>query len=97
MRISSQQNTNFRTVSEADKTKYAERRAAIEKFNRDYPNMAEKILNFSAMPTYIYVAASQIIQKDDGTSYVALFNTQPSGKVRFFSQVQRLLTTASLQ
>lgn len=34
---------------------------------------------------------AQIIQKDDGTSYVALFNTQPSSKVQFINQVQRVL------
>lgn len=36
---------------------------------------------------------AQIMQKDDGTSYVALFNTQPARKVQFFAQVQRLLAT----
>ena len=33
------------------------------------------------------------MQKEDGTSYVALFNTEPPQKVRFFAQVQRVLTT----
>ena len=34
---------------------------------------------------------AQIIQKDDGTSYVALFNTQPGSKVQFINQMQRVL------
>ncbi len=34
---------------------------------------------------------AQIIQKDDGTSYVALFNTEPPSKVMFFRQVQKVL------
>jgi len=38
---------------------------------------------------------AQIIQKDDGTSYVALFNTQPGSKVQFINQVQRVLLSYS--
>ncbi len=34
---------------------------------------------------------AQIIQKDDGTSYVALFNIQTPSKVQFINQMQRVL------
>jgi len=34
---------------------------------------------------------AQVIQRDDGTSYVALFNMQPGSKVQFLNQVQRVL------
>lgn len=34
---------------------------------------------------------AQVIQRDDGTSYVALFNTQPGQKFQFLAQVQKLL------
>jgi N-acyl-D-amino-acid deacylase len=38
---------------------------------------------------------AQIIQRDDGTSYVALFNTQPGSKVQFINQMQRVLLSYS--
>jgi len=65
--LENQPNEYFNALPEDLKTKYLERRAAVETFNKDYPGMAEKILNFSDMPSYIYVSASEIIQEDNNT------------------------------
>ncbi len=66
-RIISQPNAYFAALPEDLKTKYIERREVLEKFNKEHPDMAQKILDFSAMPSYIFISAAQILQKNDNT------------------------------
>lgn len=67
LRISSEPNVPFSELSENERAKYLERRTIFEKFSKEYPDAAEKILNFSTVPSYIYVSASKVIQKTDDT------------------------------
>lgn len=67
IRISSEKNLPFSELPESDRTKYLERREIFQKFIKEYPDAAEKILNFSTVPTYMYVSASKVIQKNDDT------------------------------
>lgn len=62
-----QPNAILASLPEKVRNKLLERRLAVEKFNRDNPQIAGQISSFSAIKGYVKVAASQIIQKDANT------------------------------
>lgn len=55
------------SLSEKQRLKFIERRNAVEKFNKENPNLVNQISNFTPIPGYIKFKASQIIQKDSKT------------------------------
>lgn len=59
-----QPNSYFAGIPENEKQKLIDRRNAVEKFNRENPEFVSKITNFTPVPGYIKLRASQIIQKD---------------------------------
>lgn len=62
-----QPNAFLEKLSEKDRQKLIDRRAAVEKFKSNNPEIAQKIANFSSIEGYIKIAASQIIQKNNNT------------------------------
>lgn len=62
-----QPNAYLAALDEKEKNKLLTRRAAVERFNRDNPNIVNKVANFSPIPGYLKLAAGQIIQKDADT------------------------------
>ena len=62
-----QPNAILAALPEKERDKLLERRQAVEKFNRENPQIANQIANFSAIKGYVKVAASQILQKDTDT------------------------------
>jgi len=62
-----QPNAILAALPEKDREKLIERRQAVEKFNKDNPEMVDQVVNFSAIKGYVKVAASQIVQKDNKT------------------------------
>jgi LPS-assembly protein len=62
-----QPNAILAALPEKERDKLLERRQAVERFNRENPQIANQIANFSAIKGYVKVAASQILQKDTDT------------------------------
>ncbi len=62
-----QPNSYLAGLSDKDKERYLKRREAVKQFNIENPEISKSILNFQPISSYVSVAASQIIQKNDGT------------------------------
>ncbi|MES2616046.1 MAG: hypothetical protein V4591_11610 [Bdellovibrionota bacterium] len=62
-----QPNAYLAAIPELEKERFLKRREAVEKFNRENPNLVNQIVDFSPVNTYVNVAASQIIQQDTKT------------------------------
>lgn len=67
MRTKYQPNAYLAALDEKEKSKLLTRREAVERFNRDNPNIVNKVANFTPVPGYLKLAAGQIIQKDAST------------------------------
>ncbi|WP_186646679.1 hypothetical protein [Fluviispira vulneris] len=62
-----QPNAILASLPEKIREKLIERRAAVEKFNKENPEISNKITNFTSIKGYVKIAAAQIIQKDQDT------------------------------
>lgn len=62
-----QPNAYLAAIPELERDRFLKRREAVDKFNRENPDITNQIVNFTPLPSYISVAASQIIQKDKDT------------------------------
>ena len=62
-----QPNAYLAAIPEKEKERFVRRRKAVEKFNRENPNISSQIANFNPISGYINVSASEILQKDDQT------------------------------
>lgn len=62
-----QPNAILAALPEKERDKLIERRLAVEKFNRDNPQIANEAASFTAIKGYVKIAASQILQKDSNT------------------------------
>ncbi|APJ02647.1 LptA/OstA family protein [Silvanigrella aquatica] len=62
-----QPNAILAALPEKERDKLLERRQAVEKFNKENPQIVNQIANFSAIKGYVKIAASEILQKDSNT------------------------------
>ncbi len=62
-----QPNAYLAAIPEREKERFLKRREAVEKFNKENPDIVNQIANFNPIPGYVSVSASQIIQKDNQT------------------------------
>ncbi|KAB8030679.1 LPS-assembly protein LptD [Fluviispira multicolorata] len=62
-----QPNAILASLPEKVRNKLIERRSAVEKFNKENPEIVNQFANFSVIKGYVKIAAAQIIQKDQET------------------------------
>lgn len=62
-----QPNTILAALPDKEREKTIEKRKAVEQFNKDNPQIAKQISNFSTINGYVKIAASTIIQKNQKT------------------------------
>jgi lipopolysaccharide assembly outer membrane protein LptD (OstA) len=67
IRTQYQPNSYLSGLPEKNRIKFMERRNAVEKFNKENPDIVNQITNFTPIPGYIKLSAAQIIQKDKDT------------------------------